>query len=197
MPDSNYTTTPPSATEMQILAMGDKVNDICKNVEKLSQRMEDIPLKLDRLSTSIETLSRESAENRSALERTRNNFEQDLDRAKHELGTEIEKIKGEIATKEKDLNETLKPLIKSETKVTTIFAIVAGVGIFTLTVIGTTWNAMDTRVDSNTSRLTTLEQKQEMTAKQADALQAKQSEIDKAQDDLQMDFYKRGTSDEK
>ncbi len=188
MPDSNYTTTPPSATEMQILAMGDKVNDICENVKKLS----DLPQKIDRMSMQIEQINKDHEKTRSELERTKDHFEEDINRVQRGINTEIEKMKSDAALREEKLAKVLEPLIKSETKVSLILAIVAGSGIFILGLVFTAWNMMSTRVDANTSRSMMLEKSVETASRDRDQLAVRVKDIESYQRDLERRKYDRG-----
>ena len=139
MPDSDYTTTPPTASAVQLAAISDKISDICNNVDKLSTKMEDIPLKLDRLATSVENLGREN-------EKTRN----DLERTQHTLEQNIEKFKAEIDDREKALSETLKPLIASKTTIDTLTGWLKVGGVALGVAIYTGWTTMSARMEALT-----------------------------------------------
>lgn len=188
MPDSEYTRTPPPAQEIQILAIGDKVNDICENVKKLSE----LPQKFDRMSMQIEQLTKDHQQTRSDLERTKDHFEEDINRVQRGITTEIEKMKSDAALREEKLAKVLEPLIKSETKVSLILAIVAGSGIFILGLVFTAWNMMSTRVDANTSRSMMLEKSVETASRDRDQLAVRVKDIESYQRDLERRQYDRG-----
>ena len=86
----------------------------------------------------------------------------------------------------------LEPLIKSETKVSLILAIVAGSGIFILGLVFTAWNMMSTRVDANTSRSMMLEKSVETASRDRDQLAGRVKDIESYQRDLERRQYDRG-----
>lgn len=171
MPDSEYTRTPPLPTEMQILAMGEKINDICKNVEKLSE----VPQKIDRMSMQIEQINKDHEKTRSDLQQTRDNF-----------GLELEKI-------HKDVDE----LKTSKTRIDTLSDWFKWGGLALIAMIVSAWVNLSTKMDvtsvqanSNAQRIEVVEKTQEDRRGVLNELQTKLS-------NLQLDFYRRGGTNEK
>lgn len=171
MPDSEYTRTPPLPSEMQILAMGEKINDICKNVEKLSA----MPQQLDRMNMQLEQLSKDHSQTRHDLQQTRDNF-----------GLELEKI-------HKDVDE----LKTSKTRIDTLSDWFKWGGLALIAMIVSAWVNLSTKMDATAAQTANNFQRIEVIEKTQEEHRTILSDLTTKLGNLQLDFYKRGMSDEK
>ena len=188
MLDNNYSTDPPVASAVALAAISEKISDIREEQKKLAE----IPSMLSKMNMQLEQLTKDHQQTRSDLERTKDHFEEDINRVQRGITTEIEKMKSDAALREEKLAKVLEPLIKSETKVSLILAIVAGSGIFILGLVFTAWNMMSTRVDANTSRSMMLEKSVETASRDRDQLAGRVKDIESYQRDLERRQYDRG-----
>lgn len=188
MLDNNYSTDPPVASAVALAAISEKISDIREEQKKLAE----IPSMLSKMNMQLEQLTKDHQQTRSDLERTKDHFEEDINRVQRGINTEIEKMKSDAALREEKLAKVLEPLIKSETKVSLILAIVAGSGIFILGLVFTAWNMMSTRVDANTSRSMMLEKSVETASRDRDQLAVRVKDIESYQRDLERRQYDRG-----
>lgn len=196
MPDSDYTTRPPVATSTQSIMLIDKINALCGHMDKLSEKMEDIPVKLDRLASLADNLGREDEKLRVDLDRTRSSFNHEIDKIKSEVVGDLGQIKAELKERDAAFNKTLETIGQSTIKFNFILSIVAGSGLFILSAIGFGWNNMTDRVTANTLRVNTIEQSQKSSEEKLAQTIAKQSEWEMQFKTLQLDMYKRGHYDE-
>ena len=188
MTGSEYSTEPPVASAVALAAISEKISDIREEQKKLAE----IPSMLSKMNMQLEQLTKDHQQTRSDLERTKDHFEEDINRVQRGITTEIEKMKSDAALREEKLAKVLEPLIKSETKVSLILAIVAGSGIFILGLVFTAWNMMSTRVDANTSRSMMLEKSVENASRDRDQLAVRVKDIESYQRDLERRQYDRG-----
>lgn len=166
MPDSDYTRTPPTATEMQVVAIGEKVNDICKHVEKLSA----IPQQLDRANMQLEQLTKDQQQTRNDLQQVRNSFD-----------LELEKIHNDV--------DELKT---SKTRIDTLSDWFKWGGLALIAMIVSAWVNLSTKMDvtsvqanSNTQRIEVVEKTQDQRGTTIESIQEQIR-------DLIISAYKRG-----
>lgn len=170
MPDSEYTRTPPTATEMQVVAIGEKVNDICKHVEKLSA----IPQQLDRANMQLEQLTKDQQQTRNDLQQVRNSFD-----------LELEKI-------HKDVDE----LKTSKTRIDTLSDWFKWGGLALIAMIVSAWVNLSTKMDTTAAQTANNSQRIEVIEKTQEERRTILSDLTTKLGNLQLDFYKRGMSDE-
>lgn len=166
MPDSEYTRTPPTATEMQVVAIGEKVNDICKHVEKLSA----IPQQLDRANMQLEQLTKDQQQTRNDLQQVRNSFD-----------LELEKIHNDV--------DELKT---SKTRIDTLSDWFKWGGLAVIAMIVSAWVNLSTKIDvtalqsaNNTQRIEVVEKTQDQRGTTIESIQEQIR-------DLIISAYKRG-----
>lgn len=171
MTDSDYTTTPPTASAVQLAAISDKISDIRDEQKKLAE----IPGMLSKMNMQLEQLTKDHQQTRQDLHETRNGFQ-----------TELEKI-------HKDVDE----LKTGKTRIDTLSDWFKWGGMALIAMIVSAWVNLSTKMDitaaqsaSNAQRVEVIEKTQEERRTILGDLQTKLS-------NLQLDFYKRGMSDEK
>lgn len=166
MPDSEYTRTPPTATEMQVVAIGEKVNDICKHVEKLSA----IPQQLDRANMQLEQLTKDQQQTRNDLQQVRNSFD-----------LELEKI-------HKDVDD----LKTSKTRIDTLSDWFKWGGLALIAMIVSAWVNLSTKMDVTSVQANSNTQRIEVVEKTQDQRGATIESIQEQIRDLIISAYKRG-----
>ena len=188
MPDSEYTRTPPPAQEIQILAIGDKVNDICENVKKLSE----LPQKIDRMSMQIEQINKDHEKTRSELERTKDHFEDDIERLKKNISDDLNKVKEEIKTNNKDISDALKPLVESKTKIDTVARLVNWGGMALILAALAAWSSLKNKQEVTQALSASTAQRTQVLEKNQDEGRAARLALTARVDGIQLEMYKRG-----
>ena len=171
MPDSNYSTEPPGASAVALAAISDKISDIRDEQKKLAE----IPGMLSKMNMQLEQLTKDHQQTRQDLHETRNGFQ-----------TELEKI-------HKDVDE----LKTGKTRIDTLSDWFKWGGLALIAMIVSAWVNLSTKMDATAAQAANNSQRIEVVEKTQEERRGILNDLLKRINDLQLDFYKRGMSDEK
>lgn len=171
MTDSDYTTTPPTASAVQLAAISDKISDIRDEQKKLAE----IPGMLSKMNMQLEQLTKDHQQTRQDLHETRNGFQ-----------SELEKI-------HKDVDD----LKTSKTRIDTLSDWFKWGGLALIAMIVSAWVNLSTKMDTTAAQAASNMQRIEVIEKTQEDRRGILNDLLKRINDLQLDFYKRGMSDEK
>lgn len=171
MHDSDYTTTPPTASAVQLAAISDKISDIRDEQKKLAE----IPGMLSKMNMQLEQLTKDHQQTRQDLHETRNGFQ-----------SELEKI-------HKDVDE----LKTSKTRIDTLSDWFKWGGLALIAMIVSAWVNLSTKMDTTAAQTANNSQAIEVIEKTQEERRTILGDLATKLGNLQLDFYKRGMSDEK
>lgn len=171
MTDSDYTTTPPTASAVQLAAISDKISDIRDEQKKLAE----IPGMLSKMNMQLEQLTKDHQQTRQDLHETRNGFQ-----------SELEKI-------HKDVDD----LKTGKTRIDTLSDWFKWGGLALIAMIVSAWVNLSTKMDTTAAQTANNSQRIEVIEKTQEERRGLLNDLATKLGNLQLDFYKRGMSDEK
>lgn len=163
---NEYSSDPPVATQSQLLAISDRINDISKNMDKLAE----MPQKLDRMNMQLEQLNKDHLQTRNDLTQTRDNLKDDLDQAKSNFESVIKQARNEAEIKFKEVDSQIRVLHESKTKIDSITNLVRFGGIFLAGLFVVAWNTQTSKTDTVNTQAMTNSQSIQVLEKQSDQL---------------------------
>lgn len=181
MLDSNYSTEPPVASAVALAAISDKISDIRDEQKKLAE----IPGMLSKMNMQLEQLTKDHQQTRQDLHETRNGFQ-----------TELDKLNKAVEVKFKTNDDEIKDLQKTKIRIEQVSEWVKYGGITVLVMIASAWVNLSKKMDDTATQTANNSQAIEVIEKTQEERRTILSDLATKLGNLQLDFYKRGISDE-